>query len=101
MAQLNASERFTHTRLFREYPWLSDVFTSGSWVEAASDVDGLKDYADFLLQLDHRVPPVSSTDYSDAEGRALLGLPNVYELDETRVSANSKPEASASNFSSV
>jgi hypothetical protein len=45
------------------------------------------------------VPPVSSTDYSDTEGHALLGLHNVYELHETQVSANSKPEASASNFS--
>jgi hypothetical protein len=35
MAQLNASERFTHMRLFWEYPWLSDVFISGSRVEAA------------------------------------------------------------------
>jgi hypothetical protein len=35
------------------------------------------------LQLDHWVPPVSSTDYSNTEGHALLGLPNVYELHET------------------
>jgi hypothetical protein len=89
MAQHNASERFTHTRLFREYAWLSDAFLSGTWVQTAEEFD-LKDYAKFLLQLDHQVPPFSSTDYSDAEWRALLGLPNVHSLDAPQVSANSK-----------
>jgi hypothetical protein len=89
MAQHDASEQFTHTRLFREYTWLSDAFISGTWVQAAGEFD-LKDYGEFLLQLDYQVPPFSSTDYSDAEWRALLGLANVHALDATRVAANSK-----------
>jgi uncharacterized protein (DUF2342 family) len=44
MAQDNAPERFTHSRLFCKYPWLSDVFLSGSLAEAASEVKGLKNY---------------------------------------------------------
>lgn len=90
MAQHDAFKRFTHTRLFREYTWLSDAFLSGNWVQVASDVGGLKDYAKFLLQLDHQVPLHSSTDYSDAEFRALLGLTNVHGLDANRVASNSK-----------
>ncbi|KAJ7833589.1 hypothetical protein B0H14DRAFT_2591345 [Mycena olivaceomarginata] len=87
MAQLNTSEWFTHTRLFREYLWLSNVFISGSCVEAASDVDGLKDYADFLLQLDHRVPPEFSTRVWQFECSSLnlSGLAGFFKEKSKRV----------------
>jgi hypothetical protein len=90
MASPPLLERFTHTPLFREYPWLSDAFISGSWVEAASDVDGLKDYATFLVELDLRVPPANSTAHSDAECRTLLGQDNAYQMVRAQVAANSK-----------
>ncbi|KAJ7804036.1 hypothetical protein B0H14DRAFT_3486788 [Mycena olivaceomarginata] len=80
MALQTFPERFTHTPLFREYPWLSDAFLSGRWLEAATHGGGFKDYAEFLVQLDQRVPPANSTEYSDAEGRALLGLDNAYKV---------------------
>jgi hypothetical protein len=41
--------QFTQSQLFYEYPWLSDTFIAGSWIEVASDIDGLKDYTEFLL----------------------------------------------------
>ncbi|KAJ7724345.1 hypothetical protein B0H14DRAFT_3519648 [Mycena olivaceomarginata] len=90
MALQTFPERFTHTPLFREYPWLSDAFLSGRWLEAATHGGGFKDYAEFLVQLDQRVPPVNSTEYSDAEGRALLGLDNAYKVVRAQVAANSK-----------
>ncbi|KAJ7870658.1 hypothetical protein B0H14DRAFT_3440010 [Mycena olivaceomarginata] len=90
MALQTFPERFTHTPLFREYPWLSDAFLSGRWLEAATHGGGFKDYAEFLVQLDQRVPPANSTEYSDAEGRALLGLDNAYKVVRAQVAANSK-----------
>jgi hypothetical protein len=89
MAQHDVSERFTHTPLFREYAWLSDAFITGTWVQTAAAFD-LRDYGEFLLKLDHQVPPFSSTEYFDAEWRALLGLPNIHALDRTQVATNSK-----------
>ncbi|KAJ7852323.1 hypothetical protein B0H14DRAFT_2580938 [Mycena olivaceomarginata] len=85
MAQPNVPERFTHTRLFREYSWLSDVFLSGTWVEAASETAGLKSYGEFLLKLDHQVPLYTSIMYSDSEWRALLGLDNVHFVERDQV----------------
>ncbi|KAJ7311792.1 hypothetical protein DFH08DRAFT_822550 [Mycena albidolilacea] len=86
-------ERFTHTQLFREYPWLSDAFVCDNWFEAATAVKGLTDYASFLVELDQRVPPANSTAHCDAEFRALLGLDNVYHMVRDQVAANSKAVA--------
>ncbi|KAJ7851422.1 hypothetical protein B0H14DRAFT_2581447 [Mycena olivaceomarginata] len=47
-------------------------------------------HAQFLVKLDRRVPPVNSTEYSDAENRALLGLDNAYKVARAQVAANSK-----------
>ncbi|KAJ7715696.1 hypothetical protein B0H14DRAFT_3633005 [Mycena olivaceomarginata] len=86
-------ERFTHTQLFREYPWLSDAFVCDNWFEAATAVKGLTDYASFLVELDQRVPPANSTAHCDAEFRALLGLDNVYHMVRDQVAANSQAVA--------
>ncbi|KAJ7301296.1 hypothetical protein DFH08DRAFT_827698 [Mycena albidolilacea] len=93
MAQASVPERFTHTRLFREYSWLSEAFLSGTWVEAASETKGLKSYGEFLLNLDHQVPLATSIMYSDSEWRALLGLDNICSVDRDQVGTNSRAMA--------
>ncbi|KAJ7833515.1 hypothetical protein B0H14DRAFT_2591419 [Mycena olivaceomarginata] len=45
-------ERFTHTPLFRQYPWRSDSFIFDRWEQDAGEVEGLRAFAEFLARLD-------------------------------------------------
>lgn len=83
------AERFTHTPLFRHYPWRSDAFVLDRWEQEAREVEGLKAFADFLARLDQQLPPAQSPVYSHSEIRALLGLPNLHNLQRPQVASNS------------
>jgi hypothetical protein len=82
------AERFTLTPLFREYPWHSDTFIFNRWLHEACEFKGLRPFAEFLARLDEQVPLASSTEFSDAETRTLLGLPNNYSLHRSQVAPN-------------
>ncbi|KAJ7813788.1 hypothetical protein B0H14DRAFT_3477564 [Mycena olivaceomarginata] len=84
MALPPPAERFMLTPLFREYPWRSDAFIFNRWLHEACEFKGLRPFAEFLARLDEQVPLASSTEFSDAETRALLGLPNNYSLHRSQ-----------------
>ncbi|KAJ7662041.1 hypothetical protein DFH06DRAFT_1325365 [Mycena polygramma] len=88
---LDSVNCFTRSPLFRDYPWRSDSFIDGTWANDASKVDQFKNFAKFLEKLDQNAfPRADSLDYDKATLRALLGLPNVHNIQVQGIGLNSK-----------
>ncbi|KAJ7606592.1 hypothetical protein DFH06DRAFT_1347973 [Mycena polygramma] len=88
---LDSVNCFTRSPLFHDYPWRSDSFIDGTWANDASKVDQFKNFAKFLEKLDQNAfPRADSLDYDKATLRALLGLPNVHNIQVQGIGLNSK-----------